>query len=98
MNNTGWDALALYAYGDKEFFGGWPGVTPTETVTIGGQSFQRFAMSGASGEALNLIFNDNKTNNIQLSDFAIIANRDYYLEITSEACKEIDKPSDESAE
>lgn len=97
LNNTGWDAVTVYAWGDKKFFGGWPGAAPAETVTIAGKSFLRFAMNQASSENLNLIFNNNG-GGTQLSDFAITADRDYYLEVTAESCKKIDKPEEETTE
>ena len=33
INNTGWDAITMYACGTDlpELFGGWPGVAPTGT-------------------------------------------------------------------
>lgn len=89
-NATGWEAVTLYAWGDKEFFGGWPGATPS-SVTIGGEAYLCFAVDGAIGESLNLIFNNNGAGS-QLADFAIKAERDYYLEITADACKEIETP------
>ncbi|MBQ8224175.1 MAG: starch-binding protein [Bacteroides sp.] len=90
-DKTGWDAVTLYAWGDKEMFGGWPGAAPTK-VTINGEAYLCFAVKGAVGEALNLIFNNNGAGS-QLADFAIKAERDYYLEITAEGCKEIERPA-----
>ena len=42
IDNTGWDALALYAWGDAEIFGGWPGIQATGTINIGGVQYQYF--------------------------------------------------------
>ena len=90
-NQTGWDALTVYAWGDKEIFGGWPGAQPSGTQNIGGVNFTTFSVTG-NGESENLIFNNNG-NGIQLSDFAYTVDHDVYLRITAEGVEEIDKPS-----
>ncbi|MBD5192080.1 MAG: starch-binding protein [Bacteroidales bacterium] len=76
QNNTGWSNFYVYAYGDKELFGGWPGATSTETKVIGGQTFLVFTVEG-SGETENLIFNDN--NGTQYDAMTITLDRDYYI-------------------
>lgn len=59
-DQTGWDDLALYAWGDAEAFGGWPGMQITGTVTIGGVKYKYFDLGEANeGLNLNLIFNNN---------------------------------------
>ncbi len=82
VDHTGYDALALYAWGDAEIFGGWPGITPTGTVNIDGTTYQYFD-TGASNEGINvnLIFNNNG-NGSQLSDYSVTLDQDYYLELT----------------
>lgn len=88
-DQTGWDALTLYAWGDAEPFGGWPGATPT-VVTIGGKTYKTFAMSG-NGENIKLIFNNND-GGTQLSDFNITVDRNYYLQVSASGVTEIDTP------
>ncbi|MCD8184752.1 MAG: starch-binding protein [Bacteroides sp.] len=59
-DNSGWDALALYAWGDAEFAGGWPGMQVTGTKTIGKVTYKYFDTGEASkGMNVNLIFNNN---------------------------------------
>ena len=91
-DKTGWEELALYAWGSDlpELFGGWPGIQATGTVDIKGITFKYFD-TGAANEGLNynLIFNNNN-NNSQLSDFNVTLDRDIYLEITADGVTEID--------
>lgn len=89
-DQTGWGALSLYAWGDIEAFGGWPGAASTDVV-IGGKPYKSFAMSG-NGEAINLIFNDNGAGT-QLADYAITVDRNYYLQVTAAGVTEIETPS-----
>lgn len=90
INNTGWIDLALYAWGDAEAFGGWPGMTPTGRMEINGTIYQYFD-TGASNENLNLnlIFNNNGQGS-QLPDYNVTLNRDYYFELTADGAVEID--------
>lgn len=92
VDNTGWDEVALYAWGDNlpELFGGWPGITPTGTVELKGMKLKYFDTGEANkGLNYNLIFNNNG-NNTQLADFNVTLNRDYYLEITADGVAEFD--------
>ena len=90
INNTGWTDLALYAWGDAEAFGGWPGITPTGKMDINGVTYQYFD-TGAANENLNLnlIFNNNN-NGSQLPDVNVTLNRDFYFELTADGAVEID--------
>lgn len=90
INNTGWTDLALYAWGDAEAFGAWPGITPTGRMEINGTMYQYFD-TGADNEGLNLnlIFNNNGGGE-QLADVNVTLNKDYYFELTSEGAVEID--------
>lgn len=83
VDNSGNDELALYAWGDAEIFGGWPGITPTGKVEMNGVTYKYFD-TGASNEGLNvnLIFNNNGQGS-QLGDYNVTLDQDYYLEITS---------------
>jgi hypothetical protein len=47
-NQTGWDAISLYAWGDKEFFGGWPGALPTGTKTVDGVNYTAPLVNGSA--------------------------------------------------
>ncbi len=90
VDNTGWDDLAMYAWGDKEAFGGWPGMTPTGKVEIDGVTYRYFD-TGADNEELNLnlIFNNNG-NGKQLGDYNVTLNQDFYLELTPDGVNEFD--------
>lgn len=94
-NQTGWDALALYTWGDVEV-AGWPGLQPTGTKEIKGITYTYFEMGEAlNDKSLNLIFNNNG-NNSQLADIPVVLNRDFYFQITTSGGVEVD-PEGESA-
>ncbi|WP_300804597.1 MULTISPECIES: starch-binding protein [Muribaculaceae] len=76
QNLTGWNDFYIYAYGDKEIFGGWPGMTSSETKVMGGVTYMVFTVEG-SGEVENLIFNDN--NGTQYDAMSITLDKDYYI-------------------
>jgi len=84
-NQTSWDALALYAWGDAEAFGGWPGMQPTGEIAIDGTNWTYFDLGEANrGLNLNLIFNNNG-NGSQLADYNVTLDKDeYFLTITDE--------------
>ncbi|MDE5662592.1 MAG: hypothetical protein K2I37_00960 [Muribaculaceae bacterium] len=86
-NRTSWDALGLYAWGDGEIYGVWPGAAPIDEQLINGTLWQVFGLDAASG-TYNLIFN-NWNNGKQLPDFTISDMRDYYLKIDDEAVTEV---------
>lgn len=89
-NNSGWDSLYIYAYGDREVFGGWPGAAASGTETIGGVEYTKFTMT-AAGESINVIFNNGVGGDGgQFDGPAIVADRDYYFSITSSECTEVD--------
>lgn len=83
-DNTGWNAFYVYAYGDKEAFGGWPGATPSSTVTVEGVEYKVFPVEGA-GETLNLIFNDG--DGTQYDAMQITLDRDYYIKADIESAE-----------
>lgn len=91
IDETGWDVLSLYAWGDglPELFGSWPGVQATGLVTMNGVKYAYFD-TGAANEGLtyNLIFNNNDAGK-QLDDFAYTINRDLYLKLTDKGVEEI---------
>lgn len=80
-DNTGWSALYLYAWGDKEIFGAWPGATPTGTETIEGVTYSYWEVEG-NGESENLIFNNNA--GTQFDGPIVTMDRDWYMSITAE--------------
>ena len=91
-NQTGWDALKIYAWGTgvPELFGGWPGAAASSTETVDGVEYAVFDMTG-NGNAYNLIFN-NDNNGTQFDGPSITANRDYWFKVTADACEEIAAP------
>lgn len=93
-DQSGWDGLALYMWGDtNDLNGGWPGMKPTGTQTINGTTYKYFDMGEANtGLKENLIFNNNGGGS-QLSDFAYTIDHDEYLRITSTGVEEIGEPS-----
>ncbi|MBD5300038.1 MAG: starch-binding protein [Duncaniella sp.] len=90
VDNSEYEELAMYAWGDAEAFGGWPGMKPTGKVTIDGVNYKYFDTGAANeGLNLNLIFNNNG-NGKQLPDFNVTLNQDFYLELTPSAVTEFD--------
>ena len=83
-NKTDWDAIALYAYGDAEAFGGWPGATPVGTEEVKGVTYTVFGLpADMAGKSLNLIFNNNNGGK-QLADFAItVPEEEMFLNINA---------------
>jgi len=84
---TGWDALGLYAWGDSELFGAWPGEASVGDSIIGGVNYKVFLLD-TNGGNYHLIFN-NWNNGLQLPDYDIVADRDYYFSITSSEAVEV---------
>ena len=92
MDNTGWDVLSLYAWGNDlpELFGGWPGISPTGSVEIKGITYKYFDTGEANkGLTYNLIMNNNNGGS-QFDLAAVTLDRDYYFRITDIAGEEID--------
>lgn len=79
-DQTGFEALGLYAYGDKEIWGAWPGQAPIDQQTIDGVTYQVFGHNEASGN-YNIILN-NWNRGLQLPDYPIKGGQDYYLRAT----------------
>ena len=61
IDQTGWDAIALYMWGDVNNFGGnWPGAQVSGTWTAAGQEYKYFEYGDdIFGLNENLIFNNN---------------------------------------
>ena len=85
-DQTGWEALALYQWGDENNLGGsWPGMQVTGTKDIDGVTYKYFEYGAeVVGKNQNLIFNNNG-NGIQLSEYALTFAEgiyEYYFQIT----------------
>ena len=96
-NQTTWDALALYMWGDvSDLNGGWPGMQPTGTQVINGVTYTYFDFGeGNSGLAENLIFNNNGGGS-QLADHAFTINENLYVRITDSGVEVIDPYASEA--
>lgn len=96
VDNTGWDNLALYAWGNDipELFGGWPGIQPTGTEEVNGVTYKYFDTGEANkGLTYNLIFNDNGGGTQFDGPQGFTLDRDIYIELTPEGWKEtVDEP------
>ena len=93
VDNSGYDELAMYAWGDAEAFGGWPGMRPTGKVDIDGVTYRYFDTGAANeGLNLNLIFNNNGGGK-QLGDYNVTLDQDFYLELTPDGVTEFDPSS-----
>ena len=90
-DETGWDALTLYMWGDTNNLNGdWPGMEVTGEQTINGITYKYFDMGEANtGLGENLIFN-NAGAGTQLADFAYTIDHDIYLHVTATGVTEID--------
>ena len=85
-DRTGWDVLGLYAWGDSELFGAWPGEASVGDSIVGGTNYKVFLLDTNVGN-FHLIFN-NWNNGLQLPDYDIVADRDYYFIITASEVNE----------
>lgn len=88
-DQTGWDAIAVYSWGDGEPFGGWPGGTYA-TETVDDKDYKVFTVPAEFfGGSCNLIFNNNG-GGTQLSDYNVRADRDYFFTVTAEGVTPIE--------
>ncbi len=83
---TGYDAIGVYAYGDKEIWDAWPGQAPIDVTTIDGTEYKVFGHDEDTGN-YNLIVN-NWNRGSQLPDKAFTGGRDYYFTATPTALTE----------
>ena len=97
-NQAGWEAVALYQWGDvNDLGGGWPGVQPAGTAKIAGVEYTYFeyAVADVDGLAQNLIFNNNG-GGIQTGDMAVTFSADvpdhFYLIYGEKGCMVIEDP------
>ena len=85
-DRTGWERFQLYAWGDREAFGGWPGATTNTTQVVEGVTYKVFTYQAEEGAdiTLNLIFNNKVgSEGEQLADYTITKAADYYLVATA---------------
>ena len=93
-NQTGWDAIALYQWGDQnDFGGGWPGAQVAGTETVKGVEYVYFEYGeDIYGLKQNLIFNNNG-GGTQLADYAITFEegvQDYFFIVTADSVTAVD--------
>ena len=93
-DQTGWDAIALYMWGDvNNLGGGWPGIQVGATVTIGETPWKVFFIEDALGLNENLIFNNNGAGT-QLGDYNLkFEKNEYFLTVTAEGVTPVDNPA-----
>lgn len=76
-NQMGWEAPTLYAWGDQEIFGAWPGAASTGTATVDGRTYLKYECPAtADGLTEHLIFNINSS---QCKDYTVTLDKDYYF-------------------
>ena len=79
-NNTGWETFKLYAWGDREIFGGWSG--KEQDGADGDYAvFNMPLFKGETNPTFNLIFNNGAGS--QVEGFQVTEARDYYLNVTT---------------
>ena len=89
IDQTGWDEITCYQWGDiNDFGGGWPGKAVDGTITMGGNTYKYFNYGAdVKGLSQNLIFN-NGGNGVQLGDFNFTFERDLWLTVTESGVTE----------
>ena len=85
-DNTGWDALYLYAYYNDapSIFGAWPGVAVTETATVDGKTYKVVKDVEATENAQIFIANNGAGDQINIEGEYPI-NKDIYLTLGTPA-------------
>ena len=94
LDETGWDAITLYQWGEvNDLGGGWPGLEPT-VQTFDNVEYKVFGYSKeVVGLNQNLIFN-NAGEGTQLSDYTIcFEDKDYAFKVTASGVEPIDVPA-----
>lgn len=68
---VGWDEFDVYAWGDDEYFGNWPGKTAADnTVVIDGATYSVYDFEAVPGDiTMHLIFNNNGPGEYQEGDY-----------------------------
>lgn len=89
-DNTGWDEIALYGWGDAEFAGAWPGMQVTGTKTMKGVTYKYFDLGNeATGLNISLIFNNNNHGK-QFDGPNVTVDRDFYYRLSESGAEEVD--------
>ncbi len=91
-NDTNLNDLAIYAWGDMEAFGEWPGAVFNDMETVNGVTYYYVEIpSDATDKGLNLIINwdSGGSSRAQYDLAGITVNRDYYYEITGDGGTEV---------
>lgn len=101
IDETGWDAITLYMWGDVNNYGGdWPGAAVSGTVTLGTQQYKYFEYGDdIFGLNENLIFNNNG-DGVQLDDYNMTFTdgvADYFLLVTAESVTAAPNPAEGGA-
>lgn len=91
LNETGWDNFYLYAWGDQEIFGIWPGQSSSEVATIDGVEYIVYTVEG-SGETEHLIFNNNE-GKIEQGDMVVTLDQNWYIKVTATEATFLDTPN-----
>ncbi len=90
IDESGWDAMAVYIWGDMEVFGGWPGAALTQKKMIKGVEYLYVEVpSAAVGKTANIILNNNGAGAQFDAPNPFILDRDIYLKITSSGVTEV---------
>lgn len=93
-NRTNWAEFDLYAWGDNEAFGTWPGVTAPTAATIDGFTYNDYPFSVAEGKATveyHLIFHNNVGEGVEGDErqlYDITEARDYFLIVSNTGIQE----------
>ncbi len=91
-DESGWGDIALYAWGDAEIFGGWPGAVPSSTVSLCGDTYKVFDVpAGNSGKTEHFIFNNNN-GGTQFDAQTVTLSDDIYMSVTSSSYTLLENP------
>lgn len=90
-NATNYDSVGLYAWGDSELFGAWPGQNPFNKVVKDDVTYDVFGHNAETG-SYQLIYNNNNQGS-QLADYAISGGQDYYFKATNSGLQLVSDPS-----
>lgn len=85
QDNSGWEALYLYGWGDVELGGSWPGLTMTGTKEVEGVTYKYFDLSEHFGKNVNLIFNNNAGSQIEDAGLNIDLIGEVFFAITKDS-------------
>lgn len=79
-DNTAWNNLYIYAWGDAEAFGAWPGIPSVGSHYYNGHTFSRVEIPRAhSGKNVNLIVNNNTGTQYDLASVRLDRNHYFTL-------------------